>query len=411
MLALLAALALLFVSSPAMAAGLSGAIFTTDQPCIGTNVNIFGDKADVYLDGGPTHEGAAGLPDGEYYVKVTEPDGALLGTSIGATDETPVTVSGGSFVSCYQLASIVIRASDSTAGYDDTTNNGGEYKVWVSTSPTFDNDLTKTDNFKVKASGDTTPEGALSVVKFYDANANGINDDGQEITGWRVRIQDGIDYIRYTPVLIFVDPDDYSVTESSPSQSNWISTTPNPVSVTVQDGLTAEVEFGNLCTGGGGGLTLGFWSNKNGQALIDAGDLTMLRGLNLIVPIKASPFWQAFDPTSAGQVKTWLLNGTATNMAYMLSVQLATMELNVANSFVSGSSLIYAPGATSANALGFATVADVMGEANASLGANPFTIAAGPVRSYQEALKNALDNANNNKNFVQSSPCAFSFAD
>jgi hypothetical protein len=314
-------------------------------------------------------------------------------------------------VSCYQLASIVIRASDSTAGYDDTTNNGGEYKVWVSTSPTFDNDLTKTDNFKVKASGDTTPEGALSVVKFYDANANGINDDGQEITGWRVRIQDGIDYIRYTPVLIFVDPDDYSVTESSPSQSNWISTTPNPVSVTVQDGLTAEVEFGNLCTGGGGGLTLGFWSNKNGQALIDAGDLTMLRGLNLIVPIKASPFWQAFDPTSAGQVKTWLLNGTATNMAYMLSVQLATMELNVANSFVSGSSLIYAPGATSANALGFATVADVMGEANASLGANPFTIAAGPVRSYQEALKNALDNANNNKNFVQSSPCAFSFAD
>ncbi len=50
-----------------------------------------------------------------------------------------------------------------------------------------------------------------------------------------------------------------------------------------------------------------------------------------------------------------------------------------------------------------------MAEANASLGANGLTVAAGPVRSYQEALKNALDNANNNKNFVQATPCPFSF--
>lgn len=47
----------------------------------------------------------------------------------------------------------------------------------------------------------------LDIVKFYDANANGINDDGQLITGWTVRIKYGIDYIRYTPVSIFLDPD------------------------------------------------------------------------------------------------------------------------------------------------------------------------------------------------------------
>ena len=46
---------------PAFAAPpLPGAIFTTDSTCTGTNLNIYGDKGDVYLDGGPTHPGAAG---------------------------------------------------------------------------------------------------------------------------------------------------------------------------------------------------------------------------------------------------------------------------------------------------------------------------------------------------------------
>ena len=51
-----------------------------------------------------------------------------------------------------------------------------------------------------------------------------------------------------------------------------------------------------------------------------------------------------------------------------------------------------------------------MAEANVSLGANGNTVAAGPVRTYQEALKNALDKANNNLTFVQATPCAFTFA-
>ncbi|HEX5571442.1 MAG TPA: hypothetical protein VFX31_08655, partial [Ktedonobacterales bacterium] len=57
--------------------------------------------------------------------------------------------------------------------------------------------------------------------------------------------------------------------------------------------------------------------------------------------------------------------------------------------------------ATSADAAGFATVSDVMGEANTDLGVNPITLSGNPDRTYQEALKNALDNANNNKTFVQ----------
>lgn len=51
-----------------------------------------------------------------------------------------------------------------------------------------------------------------------------------------------------------------------------------------------------------------------------------------------------------------------------------------------------------------------MNEANVSLGANGYTVAAGATRTYQQALKNALDRANNNLNFVQSTPCPYSFA-
>jgi hypothetical protein len=386
-----------------LAAGVSGAIFTTNVACSGTNVNIFAAKDDVYLDGGPAHAGAAGLPDGSYYVQVTEPDGTLLGSSVGAA----VHVTAGSFDVCYQLSAILIKASDSSAGYDDTSNGGGEYKVWVSQDPTFAAANSKTDNFKVKNDGDTTPpQATLNVIKFYDANANGINDGELEITGWKVRIQDEIDYIRFTPVSIVVDPDDYSVTEFAPVQSNWIHTTGNPVVFSLVDGQEKTVEFGNVCLGAGGGLTLGFWSNRNGQALVGSTDLAMLVALNLRNGAGAN-----FDPGTYAAFRTWILGATATNMAYMLSAQLAAMELNVFKGKVAGGSLIYAPGATSANSLGFATVNAVMAEANTELGLHGSVVAAGATRTYQEALKNALDRANNNLNFVQATPCAFSFAE
>ena len=50
------------VTGAVAAPPVSGAIFTTDSTCTGTNVNIFSSKADVYLNGGPAHPGAAGLP-------------------------------------------------------------------------------------------------------------------------------------------------------------------------------------------------------------------------------------------------------------------------------------------------------------------------------------------------------------
>src|SRR5215213_6685541 len=77
-------LAAVIVTSVALMAGLSGAIFTTDAACNGTDLNIYASKSDVYIDGGPAHTGAAGLPPGNYFVQVTEPNGTVLGTSVGA---------------------------------------------------------------------------------------------------------------------------------------------------------------------------------------------------------------------------------------------------------------------------------------------------------------------------------------
>jgi hypothetical protein len=421
------------LTSVALMAPLSGAIFTTNSACNGTNLNIYASKLDVYIDGGPTHPGAAGLVDGYYYVRVTEPNGTLLGTSVGSGNDTPVHVTGGEFDTCYQLWNILRKASDSSQGYDSTSNPGGEYKVWVSTDASFTNDSTKTDNFKVNenCTGDCNPDerATLHVRKYYDANANGVKDSGEPLlTGWKFRIQDDIDLIRFTPVDLIVDPDIYAVTEFLPLEPNWINTDPGGTApflktVTLNNGDEKTLYFGNVCLGPGGGLTLGFWSNKNGLSLINQADLCYLSGLCLRNANGSNfdPLAASYCPGSASNsvinnaksaLSNWLLSATATNMANMLSAQLTAMELNVRKGKVSSTAIIYAPGTVAGGASGFATVRAILAEAEAELCAHPDTTTGGvngSFRSYQEALKNALDKANNNLNFVQGTPCPFSF--
>jgi hypothetical protein len=179
-------------------------------------------------------------------------------------------------------------------------------------------------------------------------------------------------------------------------------------------GQVKTVEFGNVCLGGGGGHTLGFWSNKNGQAAMNDGgtsapELALLSGLNL-----RNANGTNFDPSTYTAFRTWILNATATNMSYMLSAQLAAMELNVEALLVDGNDLVYAPALlpynpVGMNALGFISVNDLMSDANVELGLHGSVLSGDSFRPYQEALKNALDAANNNQNFVQGSPCPFSF--
>jgi hypothetical protein len=101
-------------------------------------------------------------------------------------------------------------------------------------------------------------------------------------------------------------------------------------------------------------------------------------------------------------------------MAYMLSAQLAGMELNVRHGSVNGSALVYAPalltyGISGVNSLGFISVNDLMAAAAAEIQAHPLTRNGSLDRPYQEAMKSVLDDANNNKIFVLASPAPFSF--
>jgi hypothetical protein len=424
--AFVAALALCITMTVSAGPPLPGAIFTTDSTCSGVDLNIYGAKSEVYLDGGPAHPGAASLPDGNYYVQVTDPSGAcVLGTSVGAADPQPFKVSNnGQTIPCIQLCAVLINGPgacaangvDPNCGYNDTTNPGGEYKVWVSNESSFTDNSTKTDNFKVKAN--PPPPVTLCVDKFYDANVNGVKDPGEvSINGWLFHLfaDDNLYLIRESPFCVVVDPGSYHVIESDPIERNWLHTTAADVYVTLPP--DANLEFGNVCLGAGGGLTLGFWSNRNGQNLETAADFTFLTGLCLRTANGGNQDFNGTLTQNKTALNTWLLNANATNMAYMLSAQLTAMELNVRHTFVNGNALVYGgdcvksyqqsqqlPGSN-----GFITINDLMTAAANELCAHGYTPSGSAYRAYQECLKTTLDQANNNINFVQGSPCPFSF--
>lgn len=408
-LIMLAALFMVCLSSFAVAqASVSGAIFTTIDAAGAVNANQFDDKEHVYLNGGPHHIGASGLPEGAYYVQVTEPDGTVLGSSTNAPDEadwTPAVVgSDGKFVEVYGLWDIVWYANGDQ-GYEDTSNGGGVYKVWISRDPDFDQNDSKTDNFRVVGGGGTQDEiTGLIVEKFYDANGNGEKDSTEPfLLDWKININDEDFWTTYDE---YVDPGTYAIFEYKPDQACWRPTTPTSVSIDIDADTTETVQFGNLCIGSGGGLTLGFWSNKNGQSLIGSTDLGMLTALNL-----RNLNGTAFDPASNTAFKNWILAAKAENMANMLSAQLAAMELNVFNGKVNGSSLVWL-GDYDYEAYDFdqvTTINDLMAAADASLAVNGNTPSGNPDRAYQEFLKTALDDANNNKTFVQASPGLYTF--
>jgi len=405
---------------------LPGAIFTTDSTCTGVNVNIYGSKADVYLNGGPSHPGAASLPDGSYYVQVTNPGGdVLLGTSVGSGNETPFVVTNG-HANCIQLCSVLISGGnpDPNCGYDDTTNQGGEYKVWVSTINTFDNNSTKTDNFKVKADPVVA---TLCIDKFYDANVDGIKNNGEvSINGWQFTIvadDNGINTRFTSPLCMVLEAGLYHLFEATPVETNWLHTTAATVEVTIPTVPPGQtVEFGNVCLGAGGGLTLGFWSNKNGQNLENAADFAFLNGLCLRTAGGGDQNFGTNLAQNKSALHDWLLNANATNMANMLSAQLAAMVLNVRHPGVTGTKLVYGGDCVKAyqdsgqlpknNGLsnGFITINDLMTAANTELCAHPLTISGSPFRAFQECMKTTLDQANNNINFVQGSPCPFTFS-
>src|SRR5215210_1475674 len=72
-----------------------GAIFTSTGDGATVNANIYDDKNDVYLNGGPQGMSNTGLPPGTYYFQVTDPSGAtLLSTDPASCRQLTVGING-----------------------------------------------------------------------------------------------------------------------------------------------------------------------------------------------------------------------------------------------------------------------------------------------------------------------------
>lgn len=424
------------VAAIVVSAAFSGAIYTSLGDGTVVNQNLYDSKDDVYLNGGPQGQSPKGLPDGTYYFQVTNPSGAvLLSTDNAECRQLQVTggvVSGSIGPACKHANGSFNPANSSTpvqlTPFADTPNTGGEYKVWLVPTGSatidagdprvliFSGGNSKTDNFKVDQDGGPSPtENEISGTKFYDANVNGVRDDPSDepgIPGWKIEIS--IPSNTTTDAsgnYVFLDVPDgtYDVCEVIPELSPvWIPTTPTSIAgIAVPPDSTGN-DFGNVCLGPGGGKTLGYWSNKNGANVMSSGG-----GLAIVNALPLVDGAGAYVPDFAthGAFRTWILGASATNMAYMLSAQLAAMKLNATIGDVEGSALLYA-GSCGNTGIddSFITVNDLIQASINELTMHPLTLSGSPYRAYQQCLKDTLDNGNNNRNFVQETACEVNYS-
>lgn len=207
-LAFLCSLSLLSAST--IFAAVSGAIFTTVQDGTTVNGNIYSNKEDVFLNGGPQNDSSAGLdPDGLYYFQVTDPSGEVLLSTDPLSCRILVVANGrvagqqASAACATPHANGAFNAANATTPvqlmpYLDTPNNGGEYKAWITPVGAYDlscdaghrgshgfcDQSSKTDNFKVRSSSSAA---YVQVCKFNDYNHDGRKDGAEPfIAHWPI---------------------------------------------------------------------------------------------------------------------------------------------------------------------------------------------------------------------------------
>jgi hypothetical protein len=269
------------------------------------------------------------------------------------------------------------------------------------------------------------PQGTVSGDKYYDSVQNGIFDALETLlTGWKITQGGAASANLTSPFSVTLDPGIYTFTEvqatngwtqtgnvsdqSTKSGGALVSLLNKVYTVTIptdQPSSVTGLYFGNVCSVSPGGLTIGFWSNKNGLALITAADFT---NLNAFYLRNANGGNRDFVDTLAKNktdYSKWLVAATATNMAYMLSAQMSATYLNVVHGQTNGSIVVD----------GTRTVSQEIAYAN-SLLANPIasgtfagqngsvTVQGSALRTEQERVKNILDKINNGGSFGQPSP-------
>lgn len=447
----IAACSLLFASpAGAIVAGAGYTTFdSTLEGCLdspnGVNCNNYEGKQYVYMSGGPVK---AGLSDGSYYFAVLTPGsqnggfiegakGNLSDEAIGGTEgdggngdaqaertfevneHEIVAYSGGHAIGESPNGKEIIGL----APFDDTDNAGGVYILAICETGATLPSQCKYDAFKVTKEGEeeVNPFGTISGLKYYDVNHNGEFDPGEApLPNWAIDWSDTVSGTELTnssglfEVKNLVE-DTYTFSEEQ-GPVGWIQTgnvedeslasfgsavtlnSDKSYSVELAEGgIVSGINFGNVCEiKNSNGLTLGFWSNKNGQAVLKAHEAewrTLVNSSNL-KDGKGNPFTLSASDSFAKayeKFRTWLLSATSTNMSYMLSAQLITTELDIAFNGLNGKNLVNDPDGD-----GWVTINHVVEDAIKFLAAHPNTTAAGADRNLGEAYKNIFDGLNNN---------------
>jgi uncharacterized protein (DUF2141 family) len=289
---------------------------------------------------------------------------------------------------------------------------------------TFDGSCVRTGD-DTTCSGITCNPSSIQVTKFYDFSGNGTKDSGEQgLPNWPFCLTSPTDpdfvaqtgYTDTNGSVTFsnLGPGTYVVTEGT-ADGTWTGTT-NTATITIDHcGQSGTATFGNYCTQPSGGLTLGFWSNKNGQKIL-TGSTT---GATLYQPVvdrlnacslrNADGSVHVFT-SSYADLKNWLLKATATNMAYMLSAQLATLELDV--------NFGVPPNKVDGGAFDLCslmTVNQLISDAcnllsNATCGATCNPASGSTTRVAMTVDKNCIDAINNNGPVIPVMPCAETFS-
>lgn len=415
----------------------------------GVNCNIYKDKPSVYMSGGP-ESGKSTLSDGKYFFAVVTPGeqngGFLEGAEGNLSDEAKGGTAGdeGSGdpianrtfrVEGQQIVEYTGTHKTGTspqgrkiiglAPFDDTDNPGGVYILAICKDGATSPSECKYDAFKIKGSEENeeevNPFGTISGLKYYDVNHSGKFDPGEApLPGWAIDWTDTVSGTEITDASGLFEvknlvTDTYTFSEEQ-GPAGWIqtgntvdqSTASAGSKVTLnadktytvelaEGGIVSGLNFGNVCEiNNSNGLTLGFWSNKNGQAilkaneakwrsLVNSSNLRDAKG-NLFTLSASDSFAKAYE-----KFRTWLLNATATNMSYMLSAQLIATELDIAFNGLNGNDLVKDPDGD-----GWVSINHVVADGIAFLATHGNTTAAGPDRELAEAYKNIFDGLNNN---------------
>jgi hypothetical protein len=238
----------------------------------------------------------------------------------------------------------------------------------------------------------------VSGTVFDDANHNGVRDPGEGgVAGASVSLGNG------TTTLVTstdgsgnyhfgnVGPGNYTVTLQLGAGLAASTPTSYPVDATTGGGTVSGGDFGIyqlVVVSNHDGHGIGYWSHGGLTLVTSHNLLSALPGMFLV-----NGCGHYVAPGTNSALASWLLGARATNMAYMLSAQFAAMSFNVAVGYVGLDSRIHC-------SLGTITIRDLVQRTLASLIAHPYTPSGSPWRAQQEALKNALDDANNNLNWV-----------